>query len=392
MSQSPFSVYVHVPFCAHKCPYCDFNTYAVARIPESEYVEALCVELASYRDDERFAGRPVCTVFFGGGTPSLFSEAAIERIVNCINDSFPILAQSEITLEANPNDAESSKLAGFKAAGINRVSFGVQSFDDQRLQQLGRNHSAEEAVRAIERAVDAGIVNVSLDLIFGLPEQSIQELESDLHRALALPIQHLSTYSLTIEPGTPFFQRQARGLLTMPTDERVALMLARIPEIASAAGFSRYEISNYSHPGAESAHNMVYWSGGDYLGVGAGAHSYCARYSQAGQLESAERWSTLALPQSYIEAVEPGRRISWRETLDPTALQFEFFYLGLRRTVQGVSRAEYERLFGESFSEGTTRSLQELAEEGFVAFDGDIVRLTADGVAVADSVFERLAR
>lgn len=392
MNQRPFSVYVHVPFCAHKCPYCDFNTYAVPRMPEREYVEALCAEIESYCSDGRFAGRNIRTVFFGGGTPSLLSEGSIERVLYCINNTFPILEKAEVTLEANPNSAESAKLAGFKTAGINRVSFGAQSFNDQRLQQLGRDHSAQEAVRAIERAVDAGIPNVSLDIIFGLPEQSIQELESDLHRALTLPIRHLSTYSLTIEPGTPFFQRQARGLLTMPPDDRVALMLARIPEIASVAGFERYEISNYARPGAESVHNMVYWSGGDYLGVGAGAHSYCATYNQADQIESAERWSTLALPQSYIEAVEPGRRVSWRETLDPEALQFEFFYLGLRRTLQGVSRAEFQRLFGVPFPESTNRSLHELADEGFVVFDGDTVRLTAGGVAVADSVFERLAR
>jgi oxygen-independent coproporphyrinogen-3 oxidase len=392
MNHSPFSVYVHVPFCAHKCPYCDFNTYAVARIPEREYVDSLCAEIASYRGDGRFADRKIRTIFFGGGTPSLFSEGSIERILNCINDCFPLLEKSEVTLEANPNDAESSKLAGFKAAGINRVSFGVQSFNDARLQQLGRNHSSQEAVRAIERAASAGLSNISLDIIFGLPEQSVHDLESDLRRALALPIRHLSTYSLTIEPGTPFFQRQARGLLTMPPDERVALMLARIPEVASVAGFERYEISNYARPGAESAHNMVYWSGGDYLGIGAGAHSYCARYNHVGQIESAERWSTLALPQSYMEAVEPGHRISWRETLDREALQFEFFYLGLRRTGRGISRAEFQRLFAAPFPESINRSLNELAEEGFVEFDGDTARLTAGGIAVADSVFERLAQ
>lgn len=392
MSRSAFSVYVHVPFCAHKCPYCDFNTYALARIPEREYVAALCHEIASYGGDARFVGRGVRTVFFGGGTPSLFSERSIEQIINCINDTFSILDKSEVTLEANPNDAESARLAGFKAAGINRVSFGVQSFDDRTLQQLGRNHTAGEAVQAIERAAKAGISNVSVDIIFGLPEQSIEGLESDVERALTLPIRHLSTYSLTIEPGTPFFQRQARGLLTMPPDERVARMLARIPEVARVKGFERYEISNYALPGAESAHNWVYWSGGDYLGVGAGAHSYCADYALDGQLESAERWSTLALPQSYIEAQKPGACISWRETLDREALQFEFFYLGLRRTVAGVSQKSFEQLFGVPIPESMAESLQQLADEGFVTFAGDTVRLSNSGVAVADSVFERLVR
>jgi len=389
MSQRAFSVYVHVPFCAHKCPYCDFNTYAVTRIPEREYVEALCVELGRYRDDERFAGRPVRTVFFGGGTPSLFSAASIGRIIDRINAAFPIQEKSEVALEANPNDAESAKLAEFKAAGVNRVSFGVQSFDDRRLKELGRDHSSEEAIRAVERAVHAGISNVSVDVIFGVPGQTLEELESDLHRALSLPIQHLSTYSLTIEPGTPFFQRQARGLLALPPDDRVAAMLERIPEVVSAQGFEQYEISNYARPHFESAHNLVYWSGGDYLGIGAGAHSYCARHGESEQLESAERWSTVALPQSYIDAAGSERCVSWRETLDTEALQFEFFYLGMRR-VAGVSQRQFHELFGAPFPERLTSVLRELADEGFVAMDGERVCLTRRGIALADSVFGRL--
>lgn len=386
-----FSVYVHVPFCAHKCPYCDFNTYAVAHIPEREYVNALCVELDHYRDDPRFAGRRVKSVFFGGGTPSLLSEAAVAQIVDRINASFPIIDGAEITLEANPNDGESAKLAGFRSAGVNRISFGVQSFDNKRLQILGRNHSAAEAIKAIERAAQVGISNVSLDIIFGVPNQSLTELESDLNQALALPIRHLSTYSLTIEPGTPFFQRQARGLLTMPPDERVATMLERIPELALAGGLRRYEISNYALPGSESVHNMVYWSGGDYLGIGAGAHSYFARYRVAGEIEAAERWSNLALPQSYIEAANKNEVVSWRETLDRPALKFEFFYLGLRRTELGVSEQDYKDLFGEPFSEDTAQYLNQRAQEGLIEYCGGRTRLTVRGVALADSVFEGLA-
>jgi len=389
MIKRAFSVYVHVPFCAHKCPYCDFNTYAVTRIPEREYVEALCAEIGRSRDDDRFAGRPVRTVFFGGGTPSLFSEGSIGQILDRINAAFPIQEKSEVTLEANPNDAESAKLAGFRAAGVNRVSFGVQSFDDRRLKELGRDHSSEEAVRAVERAVQAGISNVSVDIIFGVPGQTLEELESDLHRALSLPIQHLSTYSLTIEPGTPFFQRQARGLLTLPPDDRVAAMLDRIPEVVSAKGFERYEISNYARPHFESAHNLVYWSGGDYLGIGAGAHSYCARHRNAELLESAERWSTVALPQSYIDAAGSGRCVSWRETLDREALQFEFFYLGMRR-LAGVLQSEFCERFGAPFSSQVAYILRQLAAEGFVAMDDERVSLTKSGIAVADSVFERL--
>jgi oxygen-independent coproporphyrinogen-3 oxidase len=389
MIKRAFSVYVHVPFCAHKCPYCDFNTYAVTRIPEREYVEALCAEISRHRDDERFAGRPVRTVFFGGGTPSLFSEGSIERILDRINAAFPIQDKSEVTLEANPNDAESAKLSGFKAAGVNRVSFGVQSFDDRRLRELGRDHSSAEAVRAVERAVQAGISNVSVDIIFGVPGQTLEELESDLRRALSLPIQHLSTYSLTIEPGTPFFQRQARGLLALPPDERVAAMLERIPEVVSAQGFERYEISNYARPRFESAHNLVYWSGGDYLGIGAGAHSYYAHHGESGLLESSERWSTVALPQSYIDAAGSERCVSWRETLEREALEFEFFYLGMRR-MGGVTQSQFHERFGAAFPERQMSILRELADEGVVTIDDERACLTSRGIALADSVFERL--
>jgi oxygen-independent coproporphyrinogen-3 oxidase len=278
-----------------------------------------------------------------------------------------------------------------RAAGVNRLSFGVQSFDDERLQLLGRDHSSHEAREAIALAAEAGFTNISLDIIFGVPGQTVAQLESDLRQALSLPIQHLSTYSLTIEPGTPFFQRQARGLLTMPPDERVAQMLERIPEVARASGFERYEISNFARPGYESLHNMVYWSGGDYLGIGAGAHSYCAQHNAAETIESAERWSNLALPASYVEGVHKGRAVSWRETLDREALIFEFFYLGMRRTVLGVSRASFSRLFGGDIPEKIKQGLEELASEGFVAFDDDAIRLTSRGIALADSVFERLS-
>lgn len=392
MSQSPFSVYIHVPFCAHKCPYCDFNTYAVARIPEAEYVAAVCSEISGFSRDPRFHGRNVATVFFGGGTPSLLAEGSIDAILQCIHQTFSIAESAEITLEANPNDAESVKLGGFKAAGVNRISFGVQSFEDVRLRMLGRNHSAEEAVRAIERAVEVGIADVSLDIIFGTPDQTVEDLERDVRRALSLPIRHLSTYSLTIEPGTPFFQRQARGLLVMPPDERVVVMLEKIPLIVGDAGFKQYEISNYALPGSESRHNTVYWSGGDYLGVGAGAHSYCAQYDSLGRIEMAERWSNLALPQSYINVEEGNGRVSWRETLGREALQFEFFYLGMRRTEIGVSRREFQKLFGEPFPAGITRILEELRGEGYLQFQGDAILLTTRGLAIADSVFERLAQ
>lgn len=390
MTSRPFSLYVHVPFCAQKCPYCDFNTYATASIPEARYVTALCGELDRFSVDPRFVGRSIQSVFFGGGTPSLLSPTAIGDILACADRHFPIGVAAEVTLEANPSDCPPERSRGFAAAGVNRVSFGVQSFSNERLTLLGRDHSADDASRAVRAAAEAGIANVSVDIIFGVPGQTLHDLERDLVQAVDLPINHLSTYSLTIEPGTPFFQRQERGLLTMPKDGVVAEMLDFIPAFLTPKGLVRYEISNYAKPGCESVHNSAYWIGDDYLGIGAGAHSYVAT-RRGDRVETGERWSTLALPESYMAAVEKGSAVSWREHVDSTALQFEFLYVGLR-LVQGVSVAEFERRFGVSLVSLYGDTITQLSGDGCLLLEGDTLRLTARGIAVADSVFEQFVR
>jgi oxygen-independent coproporphyrinogen-3 oxidase len=257
---------------------------------------------------------------------------------------------------------------------------------------------------AIEKAVSAGLSNVSLDLIFGTPGQTVAQLEQDLRVAVTLPVSHVSTYALSIEPGTPFFQRQERGLLGLPPDDTVVAMLARIPEVLAEHGLVRYEISNYAKPGFESRHNMVYWRGGDYLGVGAGAHSYLAQRSLCGSITGASRWSTLALPEAFVKATSTSVRIdeaasvpsplveptvSWRETLDMPGSIFEFFYLGMR-LVRGVSEGDFFRRFGESMPQAYVEHLNELVREGYVNYDAGCYALTTKGIAVADSVFERL--
>lgn len=387
MSVKPFSLYVHVPFCSQKCPYCDFNTYATARIPELEYVSALGREIDKYASDPRFQGRQIGSVFFGGGTPSLLSGEAIGRIVSSADARFKIVPGAEITLEANPNNTSLDRIASFRQAGVNRISFGVQSFSPERLSLLGRDHSADEAERAIYAAHEAGISNISLDLICGVPGQNLGDLQQDLEQALKLPIAHISTYALTIEPGTPFFQRQERGLLAMPSDELVAEMLVFIPEFLEARGFFRYEISNYARPGSESVHNQAYWIGDDYLGIGAGAHSYCGEYD-GGILRFAERWSTLALPDSYMKAVVDSSAISWRERISSQSLKFEFFYVGLRM-MRGVSKAEFCARFGEALDAVYGDVVTELAREGYLEVSADRIWLTKRGILVADSVFER---
>lgn len=399
MSCGNLAIYVHIPFCAQKCPYCDFNTYAVRDIPENEYTDALCCELASFSRDARFSGRKVSSLFFGGGTPSIFSPLSIARVVRAVGDHFGFCEGAEVTLECNPNDAERDRLFGFRDAGINRVSFGVQSFRDEKLKLLGRDHSALEAIKALESAIGVGLENVSLDLIFGVPGESLSELKRDIAQAVALPIKHISTYSLTIEPGTPFFQRQERGLLKLPPDKDVARMLKVLPELLAAEGFERYEISNFARGGSfKSLHNIVYWRGGDYLGCGAGAHSYVASCDGSGAISSAERWSNVALPDDYIRrsaAVRKDRPValeqvaSWSERLGVSELIFEFFYLGLR-LIEGVSRRGFFERFGCNVPSNIECVLRDLEAEGFILLEGDRIALSGSGVALADSVFERL--
>jgi len=335
MTNAPFALYIHVPFCAQKCPYCDFNTYATPKAPESDYVEALIRDLRWYGRDQRFLDRKISTVFWGGGTPSLLSPAAISAVHDEARRIFGIDVDAEVTLEANPSEPSRERYQGYRDAGVNRLSFGVQSFSPKRLQLLGRDHSGDDARRAVGLCFEAGIPNVSLDIIFGVAEQTLPELEFDLEVASSLPIAHISTYALTIEPGTPFFQRQERGLLSMPTDDLVASMLEFIPAYLSERGFSRYEISNYARDDRRSRHNEAYWTGLDYLGIGAGAHSYIGRYDQ-GRRTGGCRWSTLALPASYMKAAGTPSSVSWREELSVESAYFEFFYLGLRRS-EGVS-------------------------------------------------------
>lgn len=390
MTQDSFALYIHVPFCAQKCPYCDFNTYATPKAPEADYVAALKKELQLYACDTRFSGRNVSTIFWGGGTPSLLSPQAIEAIHTEAASLFGIQGGAEITLEANPSSPSKERYEGYRDAGVNRISFGVQSFHPKRLALLGRDHSPEDAQTAVKLCVDAGISNVSVDIIFGVAEQTLADLEYDLATAARLPISHISTYALTIEPGTPFFQRQERGLLPMPTDDLVASMLEYIPNSLSSHGFSRYEISNYARGDQRSRHNDAYWIGRDYLGIGAGAHSYVATYEGERRVGGL-RWSTLALPASYMQAAGTPSTVSWREELSQDSLYFEFFYLGLRR-MAGVSLQEFERLCGMSASSLYGDTLRELADEGFIQIVGDVVTLTSAGIALADSVYERFIR
>jgi oxygen-independent coproporphyrinogen-3 oxidase len=386
MTISSFGLYVHVPFCSRKCPYCDFNTYAVSSVPEEEYVAALLRELRYSSESTHFKGKRIHSIFWGGGTPSLFSERGIAQIVEKADELFGIVPDAEVTLEANPAIAQGDLYAGYRTAGVNRISLGAQSFSKQTLTLLGREHSPEQIASAVHAAILAGISNVSIDIIFGVPGQTIEDVKSDIVSAVSLPIKHLSTYSLTIEKGTPFFQRQERGLLVMPDEELVAEMLEIIPPLLASRGYSRYEISNYAQIGFESFHNRSYWDAKEYLGLGAGAHSYAL--TPDGCLGS--RWSNCALPADYMARTKRGDAKAWSEELRHEMLQFEFFFLGLRK-IEGVSLAGYTERFGTHARNCVEPVLNELIAEGFLFQIGNTIRLSEKGILVADSVIERIS-
>ena len=386
----PFSLYIHIPFCTHKCPYCDFNTYAVTALPEQEYVEALLVEIDTMAAREEWRGRTVQTIFFGGGTPSLLSARAISKIVNVVRGYFELANHAEISIEANPGSVSSDSLQGYFEAGVNRLSFGAQSFRAHVLRALGRLHSPEQSEAALAAARHAGFTNISIDLIFGAPEQSYQDFELDLAQVRALAPPHLSLYGLTIEEGTPFYSSYSRGDLKLPHEDEVAAMFESAAGLVASVGLERYEISNFAQPGFEARHNSAYWNGDDYLGLGAGAHSFVRKFAPLDG-SYGMRWSNFAQPKEYMRRInEGGAAISWHDRLERAAAIFEFFFLGLRRT-RGVSFAEFEGLFGCTVQQAYPNVIELLTEEGFLsAFEGG-TKLSDRGFMLADSVIENFA-
>ena len=379
----PFSLYIHIPYCISKCPYCDFNSHVVAEIPETEYVNALARELEGYGALADWHDRPVQSIFFGGGTPSTFAPASIGKLLTRVAATFPIQADCEITLEANPGTMDRSNFHGYREAGVNRISVGVQSFQPLLLKFLGRAHSAEEARQALQMVRYAGFENFSLDLIYANPRQSLRDLEADLNEALAFQPPHLSAYNLTFEEGTPFHHEYRAGRIKSLSEEEEIAMAELVERKLKEAGLRRYEISNYARPGFHSRHNVNYWRGGDYLGLGAGAHSY---KRSDGKPVFGMRWSNEKNPGRYMTLVrEGGSAMIDQDEIDRTKAAGEFMFMGLRMT-EGVSCEKFSSRFGsaprmfypqiENWLEG------ELMEEK----DG-YLRLTQRSLLLANSIF-----
>ncbi len=366
------SLYIHLPWCERKCPYCDFNSHEARAIPETEYIEALLRDLQG--DLALARGRTVQTLFIGGGTPSLFSAEAIARLLQGIAALLPLAADLEATMEANPGSAEADKFAGFRAAGINRLSLGVQSFDAACLQALGRIHSSHQAAAAIEYARGAGFDSFNIDLMHGLPGQTLAGAEADLRTALAWDPPHLSWYQLTIEPNTVFHKRPP----SLPVEDELADIQQRGEQLLADAGYQQYEVSAYSRPGFQCRHNLNYWSFGDYLGIGAGAHGKVTG-ADGGVL----RYAKKRQPGEYLDAL-PGRFTAAQHRVEPGDMVGEFMLNALRLKA-GFSRELFTARTGLEVAVIEAK-LRQLQERGLLISDDRGVRASPLGRRFLDTV------
>ncbi|MBQ4855404.1 radical SAM family heme chaperone HemW [Rhodanobacter sp. B2A1Ga4] len=337
----PLSLYIHMPWCVKKCPYCDFNSHGLRSEPPpyADYIDHLLADLDADRADfaPALEGRPVISVFFGGGTPSLFAPELIARLLDGVRGRLPLADDAEITLETNPGTVEHGRFDGYLAAGINRISFGVQSFDDDKLRRLGRIHSAGEAEAAVKSAQDAGYENINLDLMYALPKQELDGALADVERAVALAPTHISHYQLTLEPNTAF----AANPPPLPDDDHAWAMQEACEARLAEAGYGQYEISAYARPGRRCVHNLNYWQFGDYLGIGAGAHG---KLSDAAGGEIHRRWKTRG-PRAYMDATGGAARIGGNNVVGASELPFEYM-LNALRLVDGVPMAAFAERTG----------------------------------------------
>jgi putative oxygen-independent coproporphyrinogen III oxidase len=366
----PLAVYIHWPFCRSKCPYCDFNSHVRERVDAARWRQALLADLDHHA--ELVPGREVGSVFFGGGTPSLMSPETVAALLERVRACWRVTPDIEVTLEANPNSAEAARFRAFAAAGVNRLSLGVQALDPAALRMRGRAHDRSEAIAAIEHARDS-FARFSFDLIYARPGQSLAAWRRELDEALMLAGDHLSVYQLTIEPGTAFATMQRRGKLVVPAEEAAAKFFETTQDRLAARGLPSYEISNHARPGAECRHNLAYWRYQDYVGIGPGAHGRVT----IGDVKYATRQTRL--PERWLAAVEKaGTGIEEMVPIDRDSAVEELLMMGLR-LVEGVGRARLERAAGRSLEILFGDNLAPLVEGGFLTLDGDRLAATAAG-------------
>lgn len=368
-------LYVHIPFCRQKCGYCDFISFVVGDEAIDSYVTVLCAEIVAQGGLFASGGRRrVDTIYLGGGTPSLLTAEQVERIFSSLRAAFAVDETAEITIEANPGTVTQDKMTAWRRVGINRVSLGIQSLQDHVLAKAGRIHGRSEALRCLQELRQAGFVNLSADLIYGLPGQKLDDVVQDCRELVRLGLEHLSVYGLTVEDDTPFRQLQQQGRLALPEEEVEDAMYEAVVHELESAGYERYEISNYCRSGHYSRHNSKYWRFAEYLGLGAGAHSFV----------SGRRWANPAELEEYLQVEWPG--FSLPDQLDPDIQQGEYIMLALR-TRQGVDAEDYQRHFGHSFDARYGEVTHRMVGRGWLVATSDGIRLTSAGMKFGNRVF-----
>jgi len=378
-----FSLYVHIPYCTAICPYCDFNVFATTPRPEGRYVDALLREMNAAAGEDDWRGAELSTIYLGGGTPSLFAPESVGRVLRRARELWPLAADAEVTLEATPESVDAERLSLYRAAGANRLSLGLESMQPRLLEKLGRLHRAEDNLRAVAAARAAGFHNLSIDLIFAVPGETLPDWEADLDSVEALSPEHVSAYGLTYEERTPYFAWRARGEITPASEDDEEAMFRLARERLPRLGFEPYEISNFARPGYHSRHNRNYWNGTSYLGLGAGAHSYSGR-------GWGQRWSNERNHLRYMLAVEEsGAARTGLEQLSAEQAISEFVFLGLRQSA-GLETERFARRFGTAFEERFPR-VGELCAEGLLEPTPHGYRLGLRGLLLADSVFAQFA-
>ena len=390
--QEPLALYIHIPFCETKCPYCDFNTYAGIERLIPTYMDALIQEIRLW--STALGPMPIGTIFFGGGTPSYVPPEHIGRLLSTVRSAFTLAANAEITLESNPGDVTMERLAGWRATGVNRLSIGVQSLDDELLRLLGRRHTSQQAVDALGYAQAAGFDDINLDLMYGLPDQNFDQWRRTLQDTLALGAQHLSLYCLTLEEGTPLEAWVRDGSVPTPDPDLAADMYELAEEAADRSGFEHYEISNWALPGHACRHNLIYWRNQSYLGVGPGAHSYLQGYRFANLSSPREYIKQVSLrtdgasnPQDFPSALQDGP-VAMVEQVDARMEMGETMMLGLRLT-DGVTGDSFNARFGQTLMDAFGAAIQELEEIGLLQWNGDRLSLTPRGRLLGNEVFQR---
>ncbi|MBC1357708.1 oxygen-independent coproporphyrinogen III oxidase [Listeria booriae] len=370
------AVYIHIPFCEHICYYCDFNKVFLEGQPVDEYVDLLIKEMEMVTKQHTMS--PVETVFVGGGTPTTLTEAQLAKLCSAISRLFPMTENAEFSFEANPGDLSISKLQVMKDHGVNRLSMGVQSFNNELLKKIGRIHTVDDVYQSVNNAKQVGFENVSIDLIFSLPGQTEADFEDTLTKALDLDLPHYSAYSLIIEPKTIFYNLMQKGKLILPGEDAEANMYEKLMSTMEKHGRKQYEISNFAKPGYESRHNIVYWSNEHYFGFGAGAHGYIGetRYANYGPLKK------------YMQPLQNGdlptfqqKELSLKEKME------EEMFLGLRK-VAGVDKAHFQAKFGQSLDATFANAIDKTIEKGWLESTSESVRLTRRGRFLGNNVFQ----